>query len=269
MLDAQVVKLDGQVIWASAEPDLLWALRGAGGSFGGKYGFQRIIVSLVYSIPRYYGHVRGLLTSQRVVVTAFKLRAYRYTQSIYAGPIYLPKGSLPEIARAVADFTQHSHDEKMGMFLYVLKKELLQLIGVHQDMLVVHAFDAHGEEHGRSDEGFGWALKLKGAVDGTKPMNLKGVADLQSKTYSSLSSREIRRLTAWLDVFGQAQGLTNSYWSPLAIPEMTEGLVVRAFEWFDTVSAAEGSIKDNGYLIFEVMQKVKSTQMPHCESLLI
>lgn len=35
MLDAQVVKLDGEVVWASTEPDLLWALRGAGGSFGG------------------------------------------------------------------------------------------------------------------------------------------------------------------------------------------------------------------------------------------
>ena len=35
MLDAQVVKLDGCVVWASTEPDLLWALRGAGASFGG------------------------------------------------------------------------------------------------------------------------------------------------------------------------------------------------------------------------------------------
>ena len=70
------------------------------------------------------------------------------------------------------------------MFLYVLKKELLQSIGISQDMLVVHAFDAHGEEHGWSDEGFGWALKLKGAVAGTKAMNLKAVADMQGKTGS-------------------------------------------------------------------------------------
>ncbi len=62
---------------------------------------------------------------------------------------------------------------------------------------------------------------------------------------------------------GQAQGLTNSYWSPLAIPELTEEVVIRAFEWFDSVSAAEGSIKDNGYLIFEIMQKVKPIQIPH------
>ncbi len=117
-------------------------------------------------------------------MTAFKLRAYRYTESIYAGPIYLPKDTLPEIARAATDFTQRSHDGKLAMFLYVLKKELLESIGVDQDMLVVHAFDAHGEEHGRSDEDFGWALRLKGAVDGTKRMNLRGVADLQGEILS-------------------------------------------------------------------------------------
>lgn len=181
MLDAQVVKLDGQVVWASAEPDLLWALRGAGGSFGGTYGFKDQL-SFLRSLCPAPGGVSGTkLTRQKLVVTAFKLRAYRYTQSIFAGPIYLPKDTLPEIGRAVANFTQRSHDGKLAMFLYVLKKELLQSIGVKQDMLVVHAFDAHGEEHGRSDEGFGWALRLKGAVDGTKTMNLKGVADLQGE----------------------------------------------------------------------------------------
>lgn len=34
--DAEVVKYDGSVVMASDEPDLLWALRGGGGGFGGK-----------------------------------------------------------------------------------------------------------------------------------------------------------------------------------------------------------------------------------------
>lgn len=119
------------------------------------------------------------------------LRAYRYTQKIFAGPIYLPKDTLPDIARAVADFTQRSDKPKLAMFLYVLKKDLLEFIGVKQDMLVVHAFDAYGEEHGRSDEGFGWALGLKGAVDGTKVMNLKGIADLQGEMFLRPFSRRV------------------------------------------------------------------------------
>lgn len=36
MLDCEVVKFDGTRIWASSEPDLLWAIRGGGGGFGGK-----------------------------------------------------------------------------------------------------------------------------------------------------------------------------------------------------------------------------------------
>ena len=106
-------------------------------------------------------------------MTSFKLRAYRYTQSIFAGPICLPKNTLPEVARAAADFTQRSDDGKLGMFITSL--------GGGQDNLVIHAFDAHGEEHGRGADGFGWALGLKGAVDETKVMNLRGLADLQGE----------------------------------------------------------------------------------------
>ena len=158
------------------------------------------MVSLILSVfcpPR---RARRLANEpKKSVVTAFKLRAYRYTQSIFAGPIYLPKIALPEIARAVADFTLRSHDAKLGMFLYVLKKELLESIGVDQDMVVVHAFDAHGEEHGRSDEGFRWALKLKDAVDGTKIMNLKGVADLQGEIFSLSAIRKTQYILAGLN----------------------------------------------------------------------
>lgn len=37
MLDAEIVKLDGSVVWASEEPDLLWGLRGGYIGLGGEF----------------------------------------------------------------------------------------------------------------------------------------------------------------------------------------------------------------------------------------
>ncbi|CAG8947181.1 unnamed protein product [Penicillium salamii] len=147
MLDAKVVKYDGSAIWASEEPELLWALRGGGGGFG--------------------------------VVTQVKLRAFLYPQEIWAGPILIPRDRLQEVAEGIEGFLSGPVDPKITMFLYVVNGRLLQSIGTDSDMLVIHAFDANGEEHGRSC--FKWALDIPGAIDQSKITTLSGVAKLQGK----------------------------------------------------------------------------------------
>jgi len=47
LLDVQIVLRDGKVIWASEQPDLLWALRGGGGNFGSEYDFPIIRKSVI------------------------------------------------------------------------------------------------------------------------------------------------------------------------------------------------------------------------------
>jgi hypothetical protein len=171
MLDCQVVKLDGSVVWASTEPDLLWALRGTETGFG--------------------------------IVTAFKFQARPYPQEgkIYAGPIFIPRDKVPEAAAGIVsmirtkDGKEKEVDPKVSMFLYVMRKELLYLIGVSpdQDVLVVHCFDALGEEHGR--ETFRWALDIEGAVDMTRGnMTLKDVSKLQGNL-SQLTLHAIKLLS--------------------------------------------------------------------------
>ena len=70
---------------------------------------------------------------------------------------------------------------KVAFYLFVMRKEQLAFMGAKEDMLMVHAFDALGEEHGRSREGFRWALDCAGAIDTTKILSLSGLAKLQGR----------------------------------------------------------------------------------------
>ncbi|KAK4500061.1 hypothetical protein PRZ48_008247 [Zasmidium cellare] len=148
MLDAQVVKLDGSVVWASEEPDLLWGLRGAQLGLG--------------------------------VVTNFKLRARPYSQQIYGGMILIPKGKPNEqrVAAGIATLDTGAPLPKVTMFLYTLTGMLASVLGGQgDDVLVLHIVDGNGEAHGR--EMFGWALEIPGAIDHTKVHNMQGLAKLQ------------------------------------------------------------------------------------------
>jgi len=74
-------------------------------------------------------------------------------------------------------------DPKVAMGLYVVKKERLVQVGATEDMLIVQAYDALGEAHGRSEEGFKWALDIPNALDFTKVLNLRGVSRLHGEQY--------------------------------------------------------------------------------------
>lgn len=87
MLDVEVVKLDGSVVWASSEPDLLWAHR------GGYIGLG--------------------------VVTKIKLRAYKYPQDIWGGSIIIPRTKESEVAHAIS-LMDHSEAVENRVFALLL-----------------------------------------------------------------------------------------------------------------------------------------------------
>jgi FAD/FMN-containing dehydrogenase len=150
MLDAYVVLTDGRALWASEEPDLLWALRGGGGNFA--------------------------------VVTEFKLQCHQYTNEIYSGMIIVPLEQIDEISSRVSAFASQTEDPKMALHVFLgdFAGSAAQGNPATPSMMFL-VYDAHGEAHGRSDSGFKWALDIPGAIDISSAMTLRGVHDTQSK----------------------------------------------------------------------------------------
>jgi hypothetical protein len=156
LLDAEVVLADGRVVWAVRDgygEDLMWAMRGTEGGFG--------------------------------IVTRFKFSVKPFEENgrIWAGPILLPRERVREVARGIARMCARTDvHPKVALFLYVMRKEVLKFIagGGNEDKLVVHAYDALGEEHGRKE--FAWALEIEGAIDMTRAnMTMRDVTDLQGE----------------------------------------------------------------------------------------
>ncbi|KAL2861603.1 hypothetical protein BJX68DRAFT_8885 [Aspergillus pseudodeflectus] len=201
MLDAKVVKYDGSVVWASAEPELLWALRGGGGGFC-------VVVSVI-------------------------LRVFPYPQDIWAGPILVPRGQLETVADGLAGFLAREPNPKITMFLYVMKKKLLASLGnIDSDMLVIHAYDANGEAHGR--ESFRWALSIPGAIDQTRVTTFAGVIQLQDKVQT-------------------AKGTMKQVFVPLVLQDLPKETIISAIKWFEGLEGIDESVADCTYLIFEVL----------------
>lgn len=124
------------------------------------------------------------------IATHFKFRARRFPSNgqLWAGPILLPHSKAREVARGIVGMVERDAKNELepgekgknGMFLYVLRKELLAFFGAEQDMLMIHAFDERGTVAGR--RAFRWALDIEGAIDQTRgDMNMFEVSNLQSE----------------------------------------------------------------------------------------
>ncbi len=70
---------------------------------------------------------------------------------------------------------------QVSMDLYVVRKEQAAHMGATEDLLIVQAYDALGEEHGRSKDGFKWALDIPDAMDMTKVTNLRGTSQMHGE----------------------------------------------------------------------------------------
>ncbi|KAF2432967.1 FAD-binding domain-containing protein [Tothia fuscella] len=99
LLDIQVVKLDGTIIWASEEPDLLWAMRETEGAFA--------------------------------VAVNFKMRCFKYPEKVWSGPILLPNTTeaCKQICTGIVGMDTRSIHPRVALFLYRMAPDILKAIG--------------------------------------------------------------------------------------------------------------------------------------------
>ncbi|KEF51935.1 uncharacterized protein A1O9_11925 [Exophiala aquamarina CBS 119918] len=224
LLDVQVIKMDGTVLWASEEPELLWAMRGGGGGFA--------------------------------VATAYKMRVYKYPSSIFCGQIIYPADAMPIVARETAAFIARCSDPKIALHLYCLDMTQGSMTSKEpKPGISIFAYDANGEEHGRSADGFKWALDIEGAIDMTHAVNFRQVNESFGKSQSAYSYGVFADADATTDALEAHFGVTNTWQAGVTVPEATEQLITDAWNWYLALKEQDPMLVKGTYVLLEMMQK--------------
>ena len=103
--------------------------------------------------------------------------------------------------------------------------------------IAVIMFDANGEEHGRSDEGFGWVLKVPDC------------------TVVQAGEMTVQQVNALAESFRDWQG-QNRFWlcAPL-IAEVDDEMLERAWKWYEDCVNLHEDFQTGSIVLLEFMQE--------------
>lgn len=167
-------------------------------------------------------------------MTKFRLKAHKYSPTIFSGMVSIPSGSLQTLSYEVSAWVGRCHDPKMALHVFILAKQ-----GLHGDTfepsLVALPFDAHGEDHGRSSDGFKWLLDIPGSEPRVGPMNLSGVHELQ-RGHQDL------------------HGLAHTWLEAALVPDPDPEFLVRARDWYVEVATNQPDFAFGTFALLEIMQ---------------
>ena len=167
-------------------------------------------------------------------MTKFRLKAHKYSPTIFSGMVSIPSSSLQALSHEVSAWVKRCHDPKMALHVFILAKQ-----GLHGDtlepMLTALPFDAHGQDHGHSSDGFKWLLDIPGAEPRAGPMDLSGVHELQ-RHHESLHGR------------------THTFLEAALVPDPDPEFLVRARDWYVDVATNQPDFAFGTFALLEVMQ---------------
>lgn len=172
------------------------------------------------------------------VVTALKLRARKYTNKIFSGVILYPYCSLSAISTGVAKMAARTADGNIAMHVLNRGPGMGEAAPGSKPGIAIMPYDAHGEAHARSEEGFKWAFEIEGATE------------------LHCGEMTLRQVNAVGETFRAYQG-NNMFWlsAPL-LKEIDDRTLVRAWKWYEEAVDTYAGFDDGSTVLLEFMQEV-------------
>ena len=172
------------------------------------------------------------------VITALKLRARPYPDRVFAGILFFPYSSLQEVSAGVSAMAARTADPKITMHVVNQGPGMGMPDHGARPGVGIMMYDARGEAHARSKEGFQWAFELPGVQVG--PMG----------------EMSLRQVNALAETFRDYQG-SNIFWlsAPL-IAGLDDETLVRAWQWYEECVRLHEGLGAGSSVVFEFMQEV-------------
>lgn len=171
------------------------------------------------------------------VVTRLKLKAYKVPSKIFCGVVLVPYSSLHETSKAISAFNKRPSDPKVAMHIINQGPGGGQTDQGARPGIILMPIDFRGENHARSEAGFGWCWKIAGAQEAVAmETTLTGVNALN-------------------DTFKSYQG-TNQFWSaaPL-VSDIDDETLVRMWKWYEESYNLHPGFGVGSTVLLEFMQE--------------
>jgi hypothetical protein len=185
-----------------------------------------------------------VLTRETVVVTALKFRAWQYPSKVFAGLLFYPYSSLNEVSKVVSKMAARVADPKLAMHVVNRGTAFGEAPQGARPGIAVMMYDANGEAHGRSEDGFGDMYKVPDCFE------------------VQAGELTVQQVNAMAESFRHWQG-RNQFWlcAPL-LSEIDDETLVRAWKWWEDSINMHEDFQVGSTVLLEFMQEVWFPSVP-------
>lgn len=176
--------------------------------------------------------------NKSAVATALKMKARKYTNKIVSGFVALPYTSLAACSKGVAAMAARTADPSVAMHVVNQGPGMGMPDQGPRPGIAFMLFDAHGEAHARSVDGFEWVFNLP---------------DAQEYATGETTLRQIHKSA---ETFRDWQG-SNLFWlcAPL-VTEIDDNFLERAWKWYEESISRYLGLGVGSTVLLEFMQGV-------------